>query len=273
MARDEDFNEYEKQYLQRVEEEESKKRTVKLLFKVEIFSERIEIKKIDKNKNSDNTDEFVIPKEHHTKESIIDYIVKRYNLNKELVKTRITFQEFEQKSEEEIQKLREIQNEQQQEQQKLKMKKVLSDRVGKPVDMESGLEALLEYNSKSERKVKVRYFFSKDDESKLYSRDYTEYSKANLIHLQIEVSWNPKNTTWTYGGNYEIGDNFDHGYTLNVTLTHDDSTLRKDLINKLRYRGFGCLPTKKTIIGHKNDKHPTRIDARGLLQEIVEDLT
>jgi len=240
------------------------------LFKVEIFSERIEIQKIDKN---DNTEKFVIPKDHHTKESIIDYVVKRYNLNKELVKARITFQEFEQKSEEEIQELRKIQNEQEQEQQKLKMKKVLSDCVGKPVDMESGLEVLLEYNSKSERKVKVRYFFSKDDESKLYSRDYTEYSKANLIHLQIEVSWNPKNTVWSYGGNYEIGDNFDHGYTLNVTLTHDDSTLRKDLIDKLRNRGFGCLPTKKTIIGHKNDERPTRFNARKLLQEIVEDLT
>ncbi len=147
--------------------------------------------------------------------------------------------------------------------------RTFSDFFGKYVDVKDGLEAIISHRPYTKRKIKVRYFFSKDGGSKVYSRDYDEMNSENLLHLVIEPSRNPKNTTWTYGGNYEIGDNFEPGYTLNITLQKDDSELRKLLINKLRELNFGSIPSRNTIICHKNDDHPNNIDARKLLREIL----
>ena len=148
--------------------------------------------------------------------------------------------------------------------------RIFSDYFGKHVDIGSGLESIISHRPYTKRKIKVRYFFSRDGGSKVYSKDFTEMNRENLMHLVIEPTRNPKNTTWVYGGNYEIGDNFEPGYTLNITFQQDDSELRKFLINKLRELNFGSIPSRKTIISHKNSDHPNNIDARKLLREILE---
>ena len=153
-----------------------------------------------------------------------------------------------------------------------KLSEVVSKNIGKFVELESGLEALLEHKPGILRKVKVRYFFSKGDKNEIYSRDFTESSSTNLIHMRIDPVRNPKNARWNYTGNGEIGDNFDAGYTLNVTFTKDDQKLRKNLIKKLRKFNFGCFHSRKTILGHRNDDRPTISNAEEILAQIIAEL-
>ena len=153
-----------------------------------------------------------------------------------------------------------------------KLSEVVSKNIGKPVELESGLEALLEHNPGMLRKVKVRYFFSKGDKNEIYSRDFTESASTNLIHMRISPVRNPKNTKWNYEGTKEIGDNFEAGYTLNVTFTKDDQKLRRNLIKKFMRFNFGCFPSRKTILGHRNDDSPTISNAKEILAQILAEL-
>ena len=122
------------------------------------------------------------------------------------------------------------------------------------------------------RKVKVRYFFSKGDKNEIYSRDFIESASTNLIHMRIDPTRNPKNVRWNYPGNGEIGDNFDAGYTLNVTFTKDDQKLRRNLIKKFMKFNFGCFPSRKTILAHRNDDSPTISGAEEILAQIIAEL-
>ena len=139
-------------------------------------------------------------------------------------------------------------------------------------DLAPAAKVAIEYESNLLRKNKVRYFFTKNDDTVIYSKDYYEKSYKNLIKMEIDTTRNPKNTNWVYRGNKKIGSNFDSGYTLNVRLSKDDQKLRKDLINLFGKHGFGCLPSNYDIIGHRNDEYPTDSDANQILEEIIDDL-
>lgn len=141
------------------------------------------------------------------------------------------------------------------------------------LNFESGLEAIIEINFKDEQKIKSRYFLSKKNKDIITSRDFFETTDTNFFHLLIEVSRKGENTTWNKKGEKEVGDNFESGYTLVITLKFDDRFLRYVLIENLKEFGFGALPSAKTIHCHKDSSSPTTIDAKNLLREIVEKLS
>jgi len=143
----------------------------------------------------------------------------------------------------------------------------------KKLDFENGLEAIIEIDFPYEREVKTRYFLSKDNKDLIYSRDFFEMSSNNFIHFQINVSMKDDNTRWNYEGDKEIGDNFEDGYTLVVTMKEDDKELRYMLIQNLREFGFGVIPSSKTMHCHKDSKLTTNEAARKCLREIVEKLS
>ena len=140
------------------------------------------------------------------------------------------------------------------------------------LDFNSELEAIVEINFESEQKIKTRMFLSKDNRDEIYSRDFYETADINFLHLKINVARKGENTRWNYEGDKEIGDNFEEGYTLIITMTLNDSDLRKYLVGKLNDLGIGSLPSGKTIHSHKDSKHPTNYGAKELLQKIVDNL-
>jgi len=155
----------------------------------------------------------------------------------------------------------------------VRINRVFSDSFGKHVDLKTGLEAIVEHTP-SKRKIYVRYFFSNNDDTKIFSKDFEEISsKKNIIHLVIEPMHNPKNTNWNYEGQFKIGDNYESGYTLSITLKNDDPKFRKFLIGRLNLLGFGSIPSRTTIICHKDDNSPNERNAKELLENILHYIT
>lgn len=140
-------------------------------------------------------------------------------------------------------------------------------------NFKSEFEVLLEFEYSKLNKTKVRYFFSRDGSEKIYSKDFTVNSDKNYAHLIISPSGKQHSTNWNTNGNYEIGDNFEAGYTLQVTLNKNDEKLRKNIINILQKYRFGCLPSSYSIHCHLDSNSPNEHEARELLQKIIKDIS
>ncbi|HXV67024.1 MAG TPA: hypothetical protein VD731_07365 [Nitrosopumilaceae archaeon] len=136
----------------------------------------------------------------------------------------------------------------------------------------TGLEALIEIDFIIPTKAKVRLFFGKEGSESIYSRDYLESSKNNFVHIKIMPSKKQSSTQWIKKGTHDVGDNFESGYTIEVFLRDADSELRKFLVNILNSRGFGCLPTARTIYAHLNDDNPNEDKAKEILKNIVDEI-
>ena len=135
-------------------------------------------------------------------------------------------------------------------------------------DFKSKLETIVEIDYKNPMDIKERLFFSRRKNPLLYSRDYIRKSKNNFIHFKIETT-RAKNTTWSYGGNKEIGDNFESGYSLTISFQRSEQTVRKALITLLQHYKFGCFPSTYSILGHRDGKFPTESEAAKILNSIT----
>ena len=135
-------------------------------------------------------------------------------------------------------------------------------------DFKSKLETIVEIDYKNPMDVRERLFFSRRKNPLLYSRDYIRKSKNNFIHFKIETT-RAKNTTWSYGGNKEIGDNFESGYSLTISFQRSEQTVRKALITLLQHYKFGCFPSTFSILGHRDGKFPTESEAAKILNSIT----
>ena len=136
-------------------------------------------------------------------------------------------------------------------------------------DFKSKLETIVEIDYKNPMDVRERLFFSRRKNPLLYSRDYIRKSKNNFIHFKIETT-RAKNTTWSYGGNKEIGDNFESGYSLTISFQRSEQTIRKALITLLQHYKFGCFPSTFSILGHRDGKFPTELEAAKILNSITK---
>jgi len=136
-------------------------------------------------------------------------------------------------------------------------------------DFKSKLEMIVEIDYINLMDVRERLFFSRRKNPLLYSRDYIRKSKNNFIHFKIETS-RAKNTKWSYGGNREIGDNFENGYSLIVSFQRSEQTVRKALIKMLQQYKFGCFPSSNSILGHRDAQYPTEKEAAKILSSITK---
>ena len=78
------------------------------------------------------------------------------------------------------------------------------------------------------------------------------------------------NTKWSYGGDREIGDNFENGYSLTISFERSEQTVRKALIKMLQHYKFGCFPSSHSILAHHDSKYPTESEAAKILNSITK---
>jgi hypothetical protein len=134
----------------------------------------------------------------------------------------------------------------------------------------SSFDVVLEIAYDEPTKIKSKLFFSHDDKMGIYSKEFESFSNKNKLHFHIEKAGKGYNTTWNYEGDGEIGDNFESGYTLMITMQLADSELRYFLIDKLKELSFGCIPSSNTLHCHKDERYPTGTGAKELLQNVLE---
>ena len=140
-------------------------------------------------------------------------------------------------------------------------------------DFDNDLEALLEINYSNPRQTKVRLFFGKEGKQTIYSRDYIESSGNNFVHMKMIPSHKQNSTQWIKKGTQDVGDNFEAGYTLEIFIRDADKQLKKFLIDLLRSKRFGCIPTARTIHAHLDDAHPSGDKAKEHLANILNEIT
>jgi len=153
-----------------------------------------------------------------------------------------------------------------------KQRKRLQDFQTLSYNLDSGLEAILVFDYSAPTKSKTRLFFSKENNTTLFSRDYLTNTTNNVIHFKIEPTIR-KNAKLISGGNFDFNDSFDDGYSLVLNLKYGDQSLRKEIIDILSEEGFGCLPSDFTIHAHLNKNSPSEFDAKKLLSVIVDRIT
>jgi len=117
--------------------------------------------------------------------------------------------------------------------------------------------------------IKSKLFFSKNNSSIIYSKEFSEFTYKNIVHLNMEVSKKTNSSQWNYGGQFNIGDDFDSGYTLIISIRDGNSELNSFMIKKLNVIGFGCMPSNNTIHCHYNSDSPNDDEAKQLLQQVI----
>jgi hypothetical protein len=90
-----------------------------------------------------------------------------------------------------------------------------------------------------------------------------------LAYLRIEIAHKKRMTKWVYEGTKEIHDDFDGGYTAQISLEYNDENLRKFLGGILRDHGFGCLVSEFSVMGHKNNESPNEDEMDNLIKSII----
>lgn len=113
-----------------------------------------------------------------------------------------------------------------------------------------------------ERLEKSRDFSPLVKRAKYYAVD------RMLAYLSISIAYKQRMTKWVYGGNYDIYDDFESGYTVQLSLEYSDAKLRKLIVGVLRDHGFGCLVSEYGALGHKNENSPTHETAEKIMDSI-----
>jgi len=134
-------------------------------------------------------------------------------------------------------------------------------------------EALIEIKYDKSRQSNLRYFFGHEDNEITRSKDFIVNIDSNYLYMciiptehEFLASWNkPK-------GNFNIGDNYDSGYSGIISFKSEDKELRSEIIKIFMNNGFGCLPGTQTIHAHKNDETPNIQEAEKLLRIIIDDI-
>lgn len=134
-------------------------------------------------------------------------------------------------------------------------------------------EALIEIKYDQSHKSNLRYFFGHEDNEITRSKDFIVNIDSNYLYIciiptqhEFLASWNkPK-------GNFNVGDNYDSGYSGVISFKSEDEELRSKIIEIFMNNGFGCLPGSQTIHTHKNDETPNIQEAEKLLHAIIDDM-
>ena len=128
----------------------------------------------------------------------------------------------------------------------------------------------LAYNEPT--KIKSKLFFSHDKKIGIYSKSFESFSNNNMVHFHIEKAGKQYGTNWNKPKktDFDQGDNFESGYTLNVTFNKNDSKLKSVLIKKLGKINFGSFPSEYTLDCHLNEEYPNDERAKELLHKVVE---
>ncbi len=145
------------------------------------------------------------------------------------------------------------------------------DFAKRQVNFHDGLESAIEVEYKKKREVNVKLFFSHDD-FPIFSRNYTERKEDNFVRFIIQVA-RKTNTKLISGGNYDFDDDFSKGYTLFVILKYGDEELFAKILELLRTKKFGCMPSNFSIHAHLNNDYPMESEAKQILSEITVELT
>jgi hypothetical protein len=146
------------------------------------------------------------------------------------------------------------------------------DFVKRKFIFDEGLEKLIHVSYQTPQEIDVKLFFNENDWS-IYSRNYTEKIEHNSIRVIIEAGDKKNSSILVSGGNFDFNDDFDSGYTLLILLEHGDKKLLKHIGEKLRSKGWGCLPSTFSIMAHLNDVKPTNDNAKTIVSEITDELS
>lgn len=140
-------------------------------------------------------------------------------------------------------------------------------------NFDSGFEAIIEIQYDKSHKSRSRYFFGNEKNELTQSKDFFIDIKKNYLHICLIPTEHKFLTHWNKEkGNFNIGDDFDAGYSGIISFKKEDSELRTKIINLFMKHGFGCLPSSYTIHAHKNDENPNQEDAKKILRDIVNEL-
>ncbi len=139
-------------------------------------------------------------------------------------------------------------------------------------DFQSELEAMIQFEYSGFRDINARYFFGNEKSDTIYSKDFIEKSNTNIVYFKIIPSAKQYSTNWIKKGLHDVGDNFESGYTIQVTLRKNDEKLRKNITKILKKYNFGCLPAAFSFHCHMNKENPTYDEAKKLLQDIVNEV-
>ena len=137
-------------------------------------------------------------------------------------------------------------------------------------ERDTEFDQIIEIEYDTPTTIKTKLFFNQEEKIGLRSKIFSEYSEKNVLHIHIEKTSKENNTTWNYGGQFEIGDNFESGYTMYISILHNDEKLRKTLIGILNKLNFGCFPSNYSIICHFDEEFPNEQGAKELLQLVIE---
>jgi hypothetical protein len=146
------------------------------------------------------------------------------------------------------------------------------DFVKKEFIFDEGLEKLIHISYQTPQEIDVKLFFNENDWS-IFTRNYTEKTDHNSVRLIIEADDKKNSSTLVSGGNFDFNDDFDSGYTLLILVKHGDKKLLKHIGEKLRSKGWGCLPSTFSIMAHLNDVKPTNDNAKTIVSEITDELS
>ena len=94
----------------------------------------------------------------------------------------------------------------------------------------------------------------------------------NSAHFSIKPS-RIRNTKFNFRGMHYVGDNFESGYTLSVSLRHPSTDFSRFLVNKLSKHGFACIPSIQSIHCHLDNKFPTEEEAKKILKKFENELS
>jgi len=136
----------------------------------------------------------------------------------------------------------------------------------KQFDFNEGLESVIEVSYGAPRESKVKLFFSTNDFT-TFSRNYTEKLTDNFVRLIIAPSTRI-NASLISGGNFDFNTSDDKGYSLFVSIRHEDSELLAVISRVIRSENFGPLSSRFTISAHRNDDFPTEYEAVDILDKL-----
>jgi len=136
----------------------------------------------------------------------------------------------------------------------------------------SDFDAFVTFAYTFSTKIRTKLFFSHDEKTGIYSKEFESFSNNNVVHFHIEKAGKQYGTIWNKPkdtGRLQ-GDNFESGYTLVVNFNKNDSKLKSIVIKKLGKMNFGCLVSEYTLDCHLNEEHPNDERAKELLEKVVE---
>lgn len=141
----------------------------------------------------------------------------------------------------------------------------------KSINIRDEKEALIQLDYGLLKKISRKVFYSKhntiSDFVPIFNKIAEGKTKTNLIHLKIEpVTDVTQISKLISGGMFDFRDDFTRGYTLIVSLAHQDGDLLKKILRIIHEKNFGCLSSDYSAHCHLSENEPNEQKAVEMMQ-------